>query len=458
VTAHCFKVFRRNGRALIVRLAAVTIAIAALIAFGAPANAVNIERVVSPGGIEFWFVRETNVPLVSINFSFRGGAVQDPEGKEGLAETTISTLDEGAGDLDANGFHERLERNAIELQFRASREHVTGTMRTLKVNQDEAFNLLRLALNEPRFEASAVERMRTQMLSQVRSQSTNPNSIASKTWWVTGFPGHPYGRPTSGTIESLTRLTADDMRDYVRRVFARDTLKLAVVGDIDATTAGRLLDRTFGALPAKAQLAEIPDATIRGLKTRSVVALNVPQTVVTFGGVGIPRKDPDFMAGYIVNHIFGGGAFTSRLHREVRETRGLAYGVTTSLSWFEHAAVLIGGTATRADAAAQTIEVIENVSRAMSAGGPTDEEIDKAKTYLKGAFALNLDTSSNIAAQLVQIQVDDLGIDYIERRSAMIDAVTPADARRATQRLLGSGLLFTVVGRSNGVTPKTPGG
>jgi zinc protease len=441
-----------------VRLAVATIAIATLIAFGARANALNIERVVSPGGMEFWFVRDTNVPLVSINFSFRGGTVQDPEDKGGLAETTISTLDEGAGDLDANAFHERLERNAIELQFRATREHISGTLRTLKVNQDEAFHLLRLALNEPRFEASAVERMRSQMLSQLRSQSTNPNSIASKRWWAAAFPGHPYGRPTNGTLESVARLTSNDMRDYVRRVFARDTLKIAVVGDIDSATAGRLLDGTFGGLPAKSQLFSIPDATIQGLGTRTVVELNVPQTVVTFGGAGVPRKDPDFMAAYIVNHIYGGGAFTSRLHREVRETRGLAYGVTTSLSWFEHAAVLLGGTATRADAAAQTIEVIEGVSRGMVADGPTDEEIDKAKTYLKGAFALNLDTSTKIAAQLVQMQVDNLGIDYIERRSAMIDAVTPADTRRVTQRLLGGGLLFTVVGRPKGIAPKSPGG
>jgi zinc protease len=458
VIAHNFHAFRRGGRALLVRLAAVTITITALIAFGVPAHALNIERVVSPGGIEFWFVRDTNVALVSINFAFRGGAVQDPEDKGGLAETTISTLDEGAGELDSNAFHERLERNAIELQIRATREHVSGTLRTLKVNQDEAFNLLRLALNEPRFEASAVERMRTQMLSQVRSQSTNPNSIASKTWWATAFPGHPYGRPTSGTLESVARLTADDMRDYVRRVFARDTLKIAVVGDIDATTAGRLLDRTFGALPAKAQLFAIPDATIQGLGTRTVVALNVPQTVVTFGGVGVPRKDPDFIAAYIANHIYGGGAFSSRLHREVRERRGLAYGVTSSLSWFEHAAVLIGGTATRADATDETIEVIESETRRMAGSGPTEEEIDKAKTYLKGAFALNLDTSSKIAAQLVQMQIDDVGIDYIDRRSAMIDAVTPADTRRVVQRLLGGGLLFSVVGRSKGATSKSPGG
>ncbi len=432
--------------------------VAALVALCVPASATKIERVVSPGGIEFWFVRDATVPLVSIEFAFRGGAVQDPDDKMGLAEMTVSTLDEGAGDLDGTAFHARMERNAIELQIRASREHVRGTLRTLKENQDEAFNLLRLALNEPRFDSSAVERIRSQTVSALQRQSTNPNSISSRAWWASAFPNHPYGRPVSGTLESVARVTPDDMRDYARRVLARDNLKIGVVGDIDAATAGRLIDQTFGKLPAKAQLKPVPEVKMQGLGGRTVVDLNVPQAVVNFGGRGIARNDPDFMAAYIVNHILGGGSFSSRLYREVREVRGLAYGVNTSLMWFEHAAVMVGGTATRADATGETIDVIDAEFRKMAAEGPTEEELTKAKTYLKGSFALNLDTSTKIASQLVQMQVDNLGIDYIERRSAMIDAVTPADARRVAKRLLDGGLLVTIVGKPKGVTTRPPGG
>ena len=432
--------------------------VAALVALCVPASATKIERVVSPSGIEFWFVRDATVPLVSIEFAFRGGAVQDPDDKMGLAEMTVSTLDEGAGDLDGTAFHARMERNAIELQIRASREHVRGTLRTLKENQDEAFNLLRLALNEPRFESSAVERIRSQTVSSLQRQSTNPNSISSRAWWASAFPNHPYGRPVSGTLESVARVTPDDMRDYARRVLARDNLKIGVVGDIDGTTAGRLIDQTFGKLPAKAQLKPIPDVKMQGLGGRTVVDLNVPQAVVNFGGPGIARNDPDFMAAYIVNHILGGGSFSSRLYREVREVRGLAYGVNTSLTWFERAAALVGGTATRADATGETIDVIDAEFRRMAADGPTEEELTKAKTYLKGSFALNLDTSTKIASQLVQMQVDNLGIDYIDRRPALIDAVTLDDARRVAKRLLSQGLLVTVVGRPKGVTSRPPGG
>jgi zinc protease len=248
------------------------------------------------------------------------------------------------------------------------------------------------------------------------------------------------------------------MRDFTRRVLARDNLKIGVVGDIDTEAAGRLIDRTFGKLPAKAQLKPVADVKMQGLGGRTLVDLNVPQAVVTIGGPGIARNDPDFMAAYIVNHILGGGSFSSRLYREVREVRGLAYGVNTSLMWLEHAAVMIGGTATRSDSTGEAIDVIEAEFRKMAAEGPTEEEFIKAKTYLKGSFALNLDTSTKIASQLVQMQVDNLGIDYIDRRSAMIDAVTLADARRIAKRLLDGGLAVNVVGRPKGVTARPPGG
>ena len=428
------------------------IAAAALWTAAPSAQAMQIERVKSPGGIEAWLVRDPAVPLIAVDFAFAGGTDQDPKGKPGVGSLAASLLDEGAGPYDAKTYQERLERKAIELGFRVTRDNFRGTMRTLKENRDDAFEYLRLALNEPRFADEAVERMRAQTLSQLRRNSTNPNDIASRTWWAAAFPNHPYGQPLMGTIESVTGITADDVRTYTRRVLTRDSLKIAIVGDIDAATAGRLLDSTFGALPAKGDLTPVANVVPQGLGRRIVVELDVPQAVVTFGGPGIARKDPDFMAGYIVNHILGGGSFSSRLYGEVREKRGLAYGVSTSLVWLQHSAILLGGTATRADATAQTLSVIEAEFHRLAADGPTAAEVDKTKTFLKGSFALGLDTSSKIAAQLVQMQLDDLGIDYIERRPAMIDAVTLADTKRVAKRLLDPGLLVTVVGRPQGVT------
>jgi zinc protease len=418
----------------------------------APASAMTIERVKSPGGIEAWVVRDAAVPLIAVDFTFGGGSDQDPKDKAGLASLAASLLDEGAGSLDSKAFQEKLERRAIELSFRASRDSLRGTLRTLKENRDEAFDALRLALNEPRFDAEAIERMRAQTLSQLRRSSTNPNDIGSRTWWANAFPNQPYGQPTTGTPETVAAIGADDLRGYTRRVLARDNLKIAIVGDIDLETAGKLLDSTFGALPAKAELTPVANVAPQGMGRRIVVELDVPQAVIMFGGPGVARNDPDFMAAYVVNHILGGGSFSSRLYSEVREKRGLAYGISTSLVWLKHSAVLLGGTATRADAVAETLKIIETEFKRLATEGPTEDELAKTKTFLIGSFPLGLDTSSKIAAQLVQMQTDNLGIDYIERRPAMIESITLADAKRAAKRLLDAGLLVTVVGRPQGVT------
>ena len=425
----------------------------AFAALGTPqARAVPIERIVSPGGIEAWIVRDATVPLVAMEFAFRGGASQDPADKSGVAHMVAHMLDEGAGDLDDKAFSARMESRAIQINFAASRDYFRGTLRTLKDNRGEAFDLLRLALASARFDAAPIERVRAQMLSGLRSETTNPNQIASQRWWATAFPAHPYGRKVNGTLESVPRIGADDMRAYVGRVFARDNLKVAIVGDIEAADAAAMLDRVFGGLPAKAQLQPVAAARPQGIGRRIVVDLDVPQAVVIFGGQGIARSDPDFIAAYIVNYILGGGSFNSRLYREVREKRGLAYSVSDSLVWLRHAALFVGSTAVRSDRAAEALTVIEEEIRRLAAEGPTDDELAKAKSYLKGSYALGLDTSTKIASALTQIQLDDLGIDYINRRDALLDAVTLADARRVAKRLLDGGLLVTVVGRPQGLT------
>ena len=432
-----------------------TLAVFAALAFvlaASAAQAMTIEKIVSPAGIEAWLVRDASAPLVALNYTFDGGSTQDLPDKAGTAGLASNLLDEGAGELTGNQYHERLENHAIELSFSATRDRFYGTLRALNEHREEAFDLLRLALTAPRFDSDAIERIRGQVLSSLRRETTSPNSLASRAWWKAAFPGHPYGRETRGDLDTVPHIGAADLRDYVRRVFARNSLKLAIVGDVDAKTAGELVDRAFASLPAQNDLRPVPVVSLQGTGRRIVIKVDVPQAVVTFGGPGIGRSDPDFMAAYVVNHILGGGSFTSRLYREVREKRGLAYGVSESLVWLKDSAVVLGGTATRADRTGDAIGLIEQESKRMAEEGPTAEELAKAKAYLKGAYALSLDTSSKIAAQLVQIQNDNLGIDYIERRGGMIDAVTIEDAKRVAKRLYGQGLLVTVAGEPKGVT------
>jgi zinc protease len=434
-----------------VRALATIFALALATLINLPAQAMTIEKIVSPAGIEAWLVRESATPLLAMAYSFHGGSTQDPADKAGLATFAASLLDEGAGELDSRTFHQRMENHAIELAYHAGRDNFTGSLRSLTEHRDEAFDLLKLSLTAPRFDTADVERARMQITAALRRDTTSPNSLASHAWWAAAFPDHPYGRESRGTLETVPTITADDMRDYVRRVFSREHLKIAIVGDIDAASAGRLIDHAFASLPAKSDLRPVPDATIQGLGRRIVTAVAVPQAVVTFGGPGFARNEPDFMAGYIANHIYGGGTFSSRLYREVREARGLAYGVSDSLVWFRHAAVTIGGTATRAERTGDAIAIIEAEAKRMAESGPTQEELDKAKSYLKGSYALTLDTSSKIAGQLLQIQNDNLGIDYIQRRAGMIDKVTLDDVKRVSKRLYGGGFLVSVAGEPKGV-------
>lgn len=410
--------------------------------------AAKIQRLVSPGGIEAWFVQDATVPLIAMEYSFGGGATQDPAGKSGVGNLVASLLDEGSGDLDSKTFHERLERRAIELSFTSTRDNFRGSLRMLKDNKDEAFDLLQMALTSPRFDAADVERIRAQVLSGLRRDSTNPTSLASRKFLELAFGDHPYGRQGNGTLESVPKIDVADLKDYVRRVIARDTLRVAVVGDVDADTLGKLLDKTFGGLQAKASLTAIPDVSATRPPQRAFVPLDVPQTVVTFGGPGVRRHDPDFMAAYVVNHILGGGGLSSRLYREVREKRGLAYSVSESLLWMNHSALFIGSTGTRFDRAGETIEAIDTEVRRMGEEGPTQKELDEAKSYLKGSQMLALDTSSKLAQALLQYQLDKLPIDYIEKRNAIVDAVTLDDAKRVAKKLWGQGLLTVAVGRT----------
>ena len=433
----------------IVRRAVVALLVLPLLA--APALATTIERVVSPGGIEAWLVHEPAVPMIAIDFAFVGGAAQDAPGKGGTASLVASLLDEGAGDLDAKTFHARLERKAIELGFQAERDTLRGTLRTLTENKDEAFEYLRLAVTQPRFDQSDVEVIRAQMLSMLRRATTSPTDIANLRWWQVAFADHPYGRPVNGTLESVPTVTIADLKDYTHRVLARENLKVAVVGDIDAETVKVMLDRVFGGLPAQPELKPVANVSPQGLGRRVVVKVDVPQAVVAFGGPGIARKDPDFMAAYIVNHILGGGSFSSRLYQEVREKRGLAYSVYDSLVWLNHSALFLGGTATRADRASETLEVIDREIHRLAVEGPTERELAEAKAYLNGSFVLNLDTSSKIASLLVQLQLDGLGIDYFTRRPEMINAVTLEDTRRVAKRMLDGGMLVTIAGRPEGL-------
>ena len=420
----------------------------------APAVAAEVQRVVSPGGVEAWLIEDHMVPVLSLRMAFRGGAALDPEGKAGTANMAASLIDEGAGDLDSEAFQKRLADLSISLGFSAGRDSVEGRLGTLTENRDEAFRLLALALTEARFDAEPVQRVRDQIATSLARRAVDPGWIASRTFMELVFAGHPYARSVDGTPESVAEITADDLRAFVKTRLARDNLIVGVAGDITAAELAPLLDKAFGALPKTAGAVDVPAATLRNGGETVVIERPVPQSVALFGEAGIPRKDPDWYAGQVVNYVLGGGGFNSRLMEEIREKRGLAYGVSTGISPYDKASVMIGQVATQNARVAESLDLVRQEWKRMAEEGPTQEELDDAKTYLIGSFPIGLDSTGSIAATLVAMQRYDLGIDHLDRRSALIEAVTLEDARRVAKRLLDpAALTFVVVGQPEGVKP-----
>ncbi|WP_211110538.1 M16 family metallopeptidase [Acuticoccus mangrovi] len=403
------------------------------------ASAIDIQEVTSPGGITAWLVSDDTVPVVAVDIAFKGaGSSQDPEGKAGRANLLASTIDEGAGDMDSVAFQTALQDNAVRLSFDSSRDHLYGDLTTLSSSVEQGFNLLRLALTEPRFDDEALTRIRAQITVGLRREQNDPDNVVARLWSRTAFPDHPYGVPANGTVESVANLGHDDMVDAFKHGIARDNLVIAVVGDIDADTLAALLDSTFGDLPEHADLADVAEVEpAMGLTVSDTV--DTPQTAIRFGGPGLPRSDPDFIPAYVMNHIIGGGAFSSWLFQEVREKRGLAYTVYSYLAPYAHTAVFGGGTATRNDQAQEAVKVILDQFERMATEGPTEEELADAKAYLTGSYALRFGSSSSIARQLLFIQIEDLGMDYIDKRNDLVEAVTLEDVRRAARRIFGEG-------------------
>ena len=425
--------------------------LAAALICGAQANALTIEKVTSPSGIEAWLVEDHKNPIIAADFSFAAGGATDPSGKQGLATMVAGLLDEGAGDMDAQAFQGRLEDLAVGLTFSADDDNFSGRVKTLTDNRDEAFKLLHLALTKPRFDADAVARVRGQMQVALSQEEQDPQALAGRAFSAAIFPNHPYGR--SNTEASLKAISDGDLKGWVGGHLSRDRLVVSVVGDITPAQLSAVLDQTFADMPAKAALAPIAEAQVPAKGSLKIVHRQVPQSVVNFGEAGLKRDDPDWYAAYVMNYILGGGSFSSHLMTEVRVKRGLAYGAYTGLEPYQHGAVVAGEVATRNDKVAESLKVVKEELRKMGSSDVAAPELASAKTYLNGAFPLQMDSTTAIAALLSVIQRDHLGIDYFDRRAGLIGKVSTADVRRVGAKLLDPDkLTVVIVGDPKGMT------
>ncbi len=422
------------------------------IVVSSPKSAVKVKTVVTPRGLALWLVESYAVPLVSLEFAIRGGSAQDPTDKAGLGMLLAGLLDEGAGELDAQAFQRALDEKAIEISFHSDRDAMSGRMRTLTKNLDRAAELLRLAINQPRFDEEPFIRVRENANARLRHDANDPGSMAAKAWKAHAFAGHPYGQPTDGALDTLALIERADLAAAAKRLLARDQLVVAVVGAIDEKSAGELVDRAFADLPAKADLKPVAAAPFAGLGKIDAIPLDVPQSTIRFGRPGLMRDDPDYIASVVAAHVLGGsGNMTSRLFREVREKRGLAYTVFGNFYAYDHGAYYYGGTTTKNERARESFDVAAHEIRDVALKGLSEQELEKGKTYLIGSYPLRFDTSVKIAAQLVHIQLEGRSPEWLVERNVEIAAVSGESLKRAAERAFGDGSLYTtVVGKPEG--------
>lgn len=426
--------------------------LAALLALALPAQAeIPIKQVTSPGGITAWLVEDHNIPFTALEIQFRGGTSLEAPDKRGVVNLMTATLEEGAADLDSRGFAEARDALAASFSFDAGTDSVGVSAQFLTENRDQAIELLRAALVTPRFDQDAVDRVREQVLSSLRADEKDPSTIASERFERLAFGDHPYGSPGDGTIETVTALTRDDVVAAHKAALARDRVFVAAAGDITAEELGVLLDRLLGDLPATGapQLAEAPWLLPPGVTVQDFPS---PQSTVFFGQRGIPRDHPDFFPAFVLNEMLGGGRFTARLMTEVREKRGLTYGIGTYIVNMDQADMLLGQFSASNDKVAEAIDVVKSEWGRIGREGVTPEELEATKTYLTGSYPLRFDGNGPIASILVGMQMDGMTIDYVTTRNSKVEAVTMEDVKRVAASLFDPDALhFVVVGQPSGL-------
>lgn len=414
---------------------------------------VKIVEVTSPGGIKAWLVEEHGIPFTALELRFRGGTSLDAPGKRGAVMLMSALLEEGSAGLDSQGFAEAREALATRFGFDANADMVTVSAQMLSENRVQAAALLRGALMDPAFDQGAIDRVRGQILSMIDAAASSPDNIASQTAAKIAYGDHPYGSTDLGTASSVTALTRDDLLAAKAATMARDRLYVSAVGDITPDALGALLDGLLGDLPdtGAPQPADL-DVALTG--TTTVVDFDTPQSMVIFGQKGLKLSDPDYYQAFVLNQIIGGSGFTARLMDEVRQKRGLTYGISSNLVTMDHAETWQGSFASGNERVAKAIQVVRDVWADVAKNGVSQAELDAAKTYMTGSYPLRFDGNGNIADILVGMQMDGLPIDYVGRRNTLIEAVTLDDVNRVARERLSPGTLsFVVVGKPEGLAP-----
>lgn len=406
---------------------------------------VPVQVVRSASGLEAWLIEDHSVPVLSVAFAFAGGAALDPPGQEGRATLLAALLTQGAGPHDTAAFASLLRERGVSLSFEAERDGLKGTLRCLAEEGAFAADMLALALAEPRFDPPAVERAKAQRLITLRREAEQPPTLAARRWWAEAYAGHPFSRPTGGTEEGVAAIDRTALRAALEAQMRRGSVVVAAAGAINSEGLGRLVDRAFASSLAAGTAAPVPAVPEPRRFGLAVVERDAPQAAGFFGHGAIAPEDPAWEAAQIANWILGGGGFSARLMTEIREKRGLTYGIGTSLLPFRGRGLVLGSVATDNARFGETLAVLREEWRKMAAEGPTADEVEAGKAFLTGSFPLGFTSTAQIAGTLVGLRQLGRAPDWLAGRLARLAAVTVEEVREVARRLFDPEALSVVV-------------
>jgi zinc protease len=401
-------------------------------------------QTIEGAGISAWLAEDHSVPVVSLSWAWRGGAGLEAPEEAGATALMASLLTEGAGDLRARDFADALRDDAVSLSFESQRDGFEGGFRALRDALPTALRLAGLAMAAPRFDADAIARVRARAVAGARQVMETPGGRARRAFWAAAYPGHPAGRPTGGTAETLAALPEAAIRAAHARQLRRGGLLVAAAGAIGADELAALLGTLFAALPEGAPEAPPALPGFAGFGRR-VVPMAFPQSTILFGQPGLAVHDPDWEAAQVMLRVLGGGGFSSRLMQAVRVERGLTYGITAGLDVLYGQALISGGFATENGKVAEALAVTAAEWRRMAGDGPTTAERDDAIAYLVGSLPLQFTDSRRIAGTLLALRRNDRPRDWLSARPARLAAIDRDRLAAVAQRLLRPEALSVVI-------------
>lgn len=413
----------------------------------------DIQEVKTTNGFNAWLVEDHTLPIISIKFSFKGaGSKNATKDKQGITRLLSSTLDEGAGNYDSQAFQQALLNHSISLSYSSNRDHFSGELLTLTKYKDKAFELLKLSINEPTFSDDAVMRMKNAISSNIRNKISNPEWMAYRVLLDKAYSGHPYALNSGGTLTTIPSLSRDDLINYKNNYLTKDSLVISAAGDINASELAILIDDIFSHLPDNSKASNIPSIEIQNGGNIFLYELDIPQTIIEIMQPGIDRSSPDYFTAQLLNFILGGGGFGSRLTEELREKRGLTYGVYSSFSMRDHADAMTVSTSTKNETAKECLDLIQSELNKLKVALVSDKELSNAKSYLIGSMPLTLSSTSNITSLIHNLQIDDMPLDYLDTRANKLNAVTKEDIKMLAKKLLApEQLTISLVGKPRGI-------